>query len=420
MDDTTIAEVIKLMSLMSQNDIKNALQVAFSHPDPLISASTVREAVADWKSPEAQFLRLLRGEVNMEKPPTMRAFQHHRTYEDGTQAVFEVEHPLKTTVNMAVQPKVDVETLWKRVAYMDKAGQKADAFLKAVDRFDTLPEKIDLLMKAAEKCGIPKTEADLLAKNGDIGSTLKTALTRDAVKTAVRDGAWQSAALMAVFDIKRLFDGDFKRYLINIGVSGLYGGTVSGLSSWVNHPFFGNSIVLGFFVHSAFGAVSLASTGDWARFGKGLGVSIIGGAGACAGAAAGAALGTPFGGIFGLSIGAIIGGLCGGLAGRQVAGEIPGLGGMTEHEVRTAYDAITQQLASAGLEPDPSQTPKQVVEATMNKGAGSEGLPFNVRMTSDMASGVTNLRELLLDLQEVSPDAFREFRDTLRAAHNEL
>lgn len=85
---------------------------------------------------------------------------------------------------------------------------------------------------------------------------------------------------MVVFDINRLFDGHFKQYLINIGVSGLYGGTISRLSSWINHPFFGNGIVLSVVVGSAFGVVSLASTGDWARFGKGLGVNILGGASA--------------------------------------------------------------------------------------------------------------------------------------------
>ena len=139
-------------------------------------------------------------------------------------------------------------------------------------------------MRAAEKFSIPKTKADLLAKDGQIGNALKTALTRHAVKPAVFNGVWQNAALTAVFDMKRQFDGHLKQYLINIGVSS---GTVGGLSSWVNHPF-GNGVVLGVLVGSIFGAVTLASTGDWMRFGEGLGVNILGGCRWCYGSSVGA------------------------------------------------------------------------------------------------------------------------------------
>jgi hypothetical protein len=280
---------------------------------------------------------------------TLRQFQHYRTYEEGTQAGFEVDYIIS---QKTVRPNVDVETLWKEVDSLTKTTQSVDAFLKAVTKLDTLTEKVDILMKAAEKSGIPKTKADLLAKNGNIENALKTALTRYAVKTAIFNGAWQSAALTAVFDIHRLFDGHFKQYLINIGVSGLYGGTVGGLSSWIDHPFFGNGIVLGVVVGSVFGAVSLALTGDWERFGKGLGVNILGGAAAWGGAAAGRAMGALFGPI-GATIGTIIRGVSAAFAGRQVALQIPGLGGVTDHEVKTMYKTISSSSPQRAW----SQTP---------------------------------------------------------------
>lgn len=419
MADEMIAEVIQLMSIMSQDEIKEALQTAFNSPGPPVSGRNIGRAITDWKSPRTRLQRILMSPTIPEEHPTIRQSQHYHTFEDGKQAGFEVDYTLKSKIEIRIRPKLDAETLWGEIGYLTKAGQRADTFLKMVDRLDTLTEKIDMLMQTAEKCGIPKTKADLLAKNGNIGSVLKAALTRNAVKTAVRDGAWQSAALTVVFDIKLLFDGHLKQYLINIGVSGLYGGTVSGLSSWVDHPFFGNGLVLGVVVGSAFGAVSLASTGDWERFGKGVGVNILGGAAAWGGAALGSSLGAPLGPI-GVTVGAIIGSVSASYAGRWVAVQIPGLGGMTDHEVETAYKTITDQLRESGVEPDPSLSYKHVVEAIMNKGAGSEGLPFNVRMTEGMASDVADLRKMLLDLQEVSPGAFSMFLGMLRDTRSSI
>lgn len=63
----------------------------------------------------------------------------------------------------------------------------------------------------------------------------------------------------------------------------------------------------------------------------------------------------------GMAFGTLVGSLLGGFIGRQVALEIPGLGDMTEHEVETMYTTIEEQLSRAGVEPDPSLSPKQVV-----------------------------------------------------------
>lgn len=123
--------------------------------------------------------------------------------------------------------------------------------------------EFNALIKAVEKCGVLEMAADMSANNAKIEAAIKSALTRYAVKPAVINSVWQSVAVTALFDVQLLFDGSFMQYLIKIDVSGLYGGAVGRLSSWVSHPFFSNGIVLGVIVGSAFGVVSLVSTGDW-------------------------------------------------------------------------------------------------------------------------------------------------------------
>lgn len=274
--------------------------------------------------------------------------------------------------------------------------------------------RIDKLLQAAAKLGIPKEEADLLANAGKIQDVLRTSLTREAVKAALINGAWQSAALTAVFDIKCLFDGHVQQYLLNIGIGGLQGGAVSGLSSWINHPLLGNDIVLGVLVGSAVGVVSLASTGDWARFGKGLGNNVVDGASAWAGATAGSLMGAWLGPV-GATVGAVLGGIGGGIGGRFVASYIPGLGGLTDRDVKTMYDGIMSRLSPAGVEPDPTLSPRQVVEAIVAQGSSGERPPFNVRMTDAMASDAIDLRTAVLDLREAHPEAFEAFLENLRA-----
>lgn len=59
------------------------------------------------------------------------------------------------------------------------------------------------------------------------------------------------------------------------------------------------------------------------------------------------------------------------------------------------YKAIKQQFATAGLEPDPSMAPKQVVAAMLNKNNKNGGLPFQMRMTGSMVDGVTEFHDAL-------------------------
>ncbi|KAJ4161603.1 uncharacterized protein LMH87_007633 [Akanthomyces muscarius] len=292
---------------------------------------------------------------------------------------------------------------------------------------DTKANALQDILKAAAKCGIPQTRAEALARDGALEGAVKAAMTRQAVRAAFINGTWQSAALTAVFDVKLLFDGQFQQYLVRIGVGGLYGGAVGGLSSWISNPYLKNNIVLGVLIGSSFGLVGLASTGDWARFGKGLGVNIVSGAGGWGGATVGAFALAPFGPL-GPPIGGFLGGMAGGWFGSRVAGQVPALSGVTDQEVRTMYEATVAQLAKAGLKPDPKLSARQVAEAmTLSGGrgggagdSGATGLPFNVCMTNAMANDVGDLRQSLLVMYEASPDQFTNFLARLRAANAEL
>ncbi|KAK4235923.1 hypothetical protein C8A03DRAFT_36216 [Achaetomium macrosporum] len=164
---------------------------------------------------------------------------------------------------------------------MDKTQAISDAIelitLSVRKIAGTLNAKLGRLMQAAKKIGVPEKGAD----------------------TAVVNVVWQNALLTGVFNFNELIDGSFKSYLVKVGVSGVYGGTIGGFSMWIDHPFFSNGAVLGVLLGSALDTFSLVSTGDWARFGKNLGLNLVGtgvawGAGSV-GSVAGGAIGGPVG-----------------------------------------------------------------------------------------------------------------------------
>ena len=107
MSDELIAEAIRFMSFISQNEIKDAFHTAFGSPAPPISARTIGGAVAEWKSPQVQLQCILMSEPNLDKP-TLRQYQYYHTYEDSTQAGFKVDYIIS---QKAVRPNINVETL---------------------------------------------------------------------------------------------------------------------------------------------------------------------------------------------------------------------------------------------------------------------------------------------------------------------
>jgi len=108
-----------------------------------------------------------------------------------------------------------------------------------------------------------------------------------------------------------------------------------------------------------------------------------------------------------------------GFFGRQIALKIPGLDGVTEYEVETMYKGIKQQLAMAGLEPEPSLSKMEVVTAILKENNKHSGLPFKVRMTRPMAASITEFHDVLRTMQSTSPEAFDDFLNSLRAAGKE-
>ncbi|KAK6725385.1 hypothetical protein SNK04_004190 [Fusarium graminearum] len=140
----------------------------------------------------------------------------------------------------------------------------------------------EAVLKSSQKVGIPKTRADIQTHN-----LAKTALLRNAANAASLN-----MAATSLFDIKTLFNGDFQKYFVKLGISGMHGGAVAGIQARIHHSFFGNGAVVGVVVSSAFGVVGLIKTGDWTRLGKYTGLGIVGSAGGWGGSKLGALFGT--------------------------------------------------------------------------------------------------------------------------------
>ncbi|KAI1772033.1 hypothetical protein F4818DRAFT_454232 [Hypoxylon cercidicola] len=381
--DHGIEEAIQLMTQLSQQSIQRAFFTASTSLNPAVSTDDIAALAAAWRSSETWMNQALERHTDPGIPPRV--------------------------IPEEVSKKLIVQTV------VEESFPKADGDMKK-QLLSMNPKKLvaemEKLAEAAEKIGITK-DANINAENA-----FKTALARYAIKQATMRGVWQNALLTGVFDIKELLDRNFQQYLFKMGASGLYGGAVGGLSTWVYHPFFGNGAVLGVIVGSAFGTVSLASTGDWARFGKDLGASTIGHGVAWCGGVAGGALAGSIGGPIGAVIGGIAGGFAGGFAGRKVASSIPGVSGDTEIEVQKMYSGIKDHLSKSGVELDQSLSPEEVVRMFRTNNDG-KGVSLPVRATSAYVADLNELRDTLVAMQSDSPERFAEFLKNLRAATQE-
>ncbi|UZP36712.1 hypothetical protein NXS19_004528 [Fusarium pseudograminearum] len=250
---------------------------------------------------------------------------------------------------------------------------------------ETFPDGTKAWKGVSQKVGIPKTRADIQTHN-----LAKTALLRNAANAAILN-----MAATALFDIKTLFNGEFQKYFVKLGISGMYGGAVAGIQARIHHPVFGNGAVVGVVVSSAFGVVGLVNTGDWARFVKNTGLGIVGSAGAWGGSQLGAMV--RFSRSDRNCPGGMVGGFCGGLAGRWTAGETTNLAERNDLEVEDLYEKVQERNAKMGLRADPSLTKREV-------------------MTDAMATDIATLQENLSDWQQGDPKAFEAFIDGLRKA----
>ncbi|WXC44398.1 hypothetical protein QX201_004132 [Fusarium graminearum] len=214
----------------------------------------------------------------------------------------------------------------------------------------------EAVLKSSQKVGIPKTRADIQTHN-----LAKTALLRNAANAATLN-----MAAIAMFDIKTLFNGDFQKYFVKLGISGMHGGAVAGIQARIHHSFFGNGAEVGVVVSSAFGVVGLVNTGDWARFGKNTGLGIVGSAGGWGGSK------------------------------------------LVEH----IYDNVKEGNAKMGLRVDPSLTKREVVARILDQ----RGDSVAVQMTDTMATDIATLQENLSDWQQGDPKDFEAFVEGLRKA----
>ncbi|KAI1089890.1 hypothetical protein F5B19DRAFT_354215 [Rostrohypoxylon terebratum] len=378
--DHGVEEAIRLMTQLSQQDIQRAFFTASTSLNPAVSADDITALAAAWRSSENWMNLILKRQNDLDTPPP------------------------------AVPKEVSKMLFMQLLAVGCHPGGDC-AVAKQV--WSTNPKKfveeMEKLAAAVEKIGVAK-DANISAENA-----FKTALTRYAIKQATIRGVWQNALLTGIFDIKELLDGHFKQYLFKMGASGLYGGTVGGLSTWINHPFFGNGAVLGVIVGLAFGTASLASTGDWARFGKDLGASTIGHGAAWGGGVIGGAIVGSFGSPIGTVIGGIAGGIAGGFVGRKVASSVPGVGGDTEIEVQKMYSGIKDHLSKSGIELDQSLSPEEVVWMFKTNNDG-KGVSLPVRATSAYIADLNEARDVLVDIKRDSPERFAAFLRGLRAA----
>ncbi|ENH75601.1 hypothetical protein FOC1_g10001618 [Fusarium oxysporum f. sp. cubense race 1] len=150
-----------------------------------------------------------------------------------------------------------------------------------------------------------------------------------------------------------------------------------------DHPIFGNGAVVGVSVCSVLNMASLASTGDWSRFGKNTGLSMVGGLG-------------------------------GGFAGRWGAGKLTGLGEITGAEVEKLYETIMENYAMIGVYPDSFLSKRDVVTGMLDQSTSSKSVL--VRMAGAVAADITNLEKSLFDWQQGSPEGLEVFLQGLRDA----
>ena len=317
-----------------------------------------------------------------------RYYEYFHTYPDGKVA------------SIGFRPRIKMDVLsYRPSALVETDEMKYNKLLKD-------------LQKYYSKFGTPETASKRVIGDVKAEKMIKASLLRFTAKRALQGGC-VSAAMRGVFDIKLLFDGEFKKYLAHIGISGLYGASLEGLSKWIRHPFFGNGMVLGILIGTAFNAVSLAESRDWVRFGKNIAMDVIGAATGYGGAATGfwlgVAIGGPFTGftapIFGLA-GSLIGSYCG----AKLAKRVPGLRGVTETEILKGYEHIKKQLAAAGLEPDPSMPPRQFMTAIFSQ---KRATSIPVRHTKDVVQELTDLDRSLQALYDASDEKFAKFVATL-------
>ncbi|KAI2618392.1 hypothetical protein GGR54DRAFT_153202 [Hypoxylon sp. NC1633] len=403
--DGAVEEAIQLMTLLSQQDIQKAFFAALKSISPAISADDIASIAAAWRSSQIQMeLDSARShpETNPPPPPRIKYYEVVGITPEGVENIRPVyENPEIPKFPAGIGERILAEVIVEK--YLPDGEVKKQLLAMNPKKFFA---EIDKLTKAAERVGIPGDA------EAHVNDAIKVALTRLAVKRATVNGVWQSALLTGVFNIKDLYDGHFKQYLTKVGVSGLFGGTAGGLSTIIKHPFFAKSAVLSLIVGSVFNTFNLASTGDWERFGKNRGSDIIS---TVASSVGGGAMAGLVGGPWGILAGAACG-IAGAFAGQQAASVLPGIRGETKIEIQKMYTGIKDHLSRSGVDLDPSLSPKEVVQMFKTNNLENGILLLPVRMTDVHSKNVNEPRNMLLTMQNDSPERSTEPPKALRGA----
>lgn len=171
-----------------------------------------------------------------------------------------------------------------------------------------------------------------------------------------------------------------------------------------DHPIFGHGAVVGVSVCSVFNMASLASTGDWSRFGKNTGLSMVGSAGVGRDTTwsddwhrcwrSDRRLSRRPHRRFGRRV-------CRTMGRRQIdrSREITGA------EVEKLYETIMENYAMIGVYPDSFLSKRDVVTGMLDQNTSSKSVL--VRMAGAVAADITNLEKSLFDWQQGSPDHAR-------------
>ncbi|CZR49690.1 uncharacterized protein FPRO_14832 [Fusarium proliferatum ET1] len=330
--------VEQIQSVMQVNQETISLTMMLSKPSPPLSAKHVQTVNNRWQ-------------------------QEHRVHFHQLVAPTFLGHGANREVDMALQFGTgaavfepfeaygDGAKAWKGVLHMHKLNNRELGALES-ELLDKSSKYHKAILKASQKIGIPKTTADM---NAD--SFMRTTFVRNAV-----NAAGINMAETALFDIKTLFDADFRNYFLKLCISGAYAWSVPR-----------------------------------------------------EGGEAGTAVGGPIGGL----LGRLVGGLGGGFAGRWSAGRWSGLREITDAEVEKSYETIVENCAKIGVYPDPSLSKRDIVAGMLDESTSSKAVL--VRITGATAADLRNLKNSLSDWQQGSPEGFEVFLQGLRdAATSEL
>lgn len=381
MADHEVAEAMRLLSGLSRGDIspllesKRILQSIFDRPAPEPADKRGEASKAKWDSLEAQVDRLLVAQMQNPiiatdpLPPKFEAIPVDPTPDrEEAESEAESESDSESLDQFRPEPKYHWSpALWKRGATLF-GGRHSEEAVQALTKDDG---------DGARGAAASETGA---ARN--VPRSPRASASSAVPRTTGEDSAWESAAMAGLLDVNTLLKGDYKGYVSHVGCKAL-GSSLAGLQASIRNECFGEGTIPGAVASCGMDAVNLATTGDWARFGRRTSQNAAEGLGTWGGSAAAAWAVGGLGATVGLPVVLpIVGAFAARSTVRCLANMVPGMGSETKCESDTASEVTPQLKEAAGA----------VVE--------------------DM----TQLQDALGSMKSALPEAFETFMGHLRTA----